>query len=93
MRNSRQVRVTALVFLAPTIIGLLAFRLIPIFWSFGLSFYDWKIFDKPEFAGLANYAHILSSPTAAKIFINTAYFSAIYVPGSVCLVPYPSFWH
>ena len=85
MRNNRQIRLTALLFLAPTIIGLLAFRLLPIGWSFALSFYDWKIFDTATFAGLDNYAHILSSPTAAKIFGNTAYFALIYVPGSISL--------
>lgn len=85
MRSSRKVRITALLFLAPTIIGLLVFRLIPIGWSFALSFYDWKIFDTPEFVGFGNYAHILSSPTALKVFLNSAYFSAIYVPGSIGL--------
>jgi multiple sugar transport system permease protein len=85
MRSSRKVRVTALLFLAPTIIGLLVFRLIPIGWSFALSFYDWKIFDTPQFVGLGNYAHIFGSPTAHKVFLNSAYFSAIYVPGSIAL--------
>ena len=85
MRSSRKVRITALLFLAPTIIGLLVFRLIPIGWSFVLSFYDWKIFDTEQFVGLANYAHIFTSPTALKVFANSAYFSAIYVPGSIAL--------
>lgn len=85
MRTSSKVRITALLFLAPTIIGLLVFRLIPIGWSFALSFYDWKIFDTAEFVGLKNYAHIFASPTAHKVFLNSAYFSAIYVPGSIGL--------
>jgi multiple sugar transport system permease protein len=85
MRSSRKVRITALLFLAPTIIGLLVFRLVPIGWSFALSFYDWKIFDTPAFVGFGNYAHIFSSPTAYKVFLNSAYFSAIYVPGSIGL--------
>ncbi len=85
MQASRKIRLTALLFLAPTIIGLVAFRLVPIGWSFALSFYDWKIFDTPQFVGLGNYTHIFSSPTAHKIFLNSAYFSAIYVPGSIGL--------
>ncbi len=85
MQASRKVRITALIFLAPTIIGLVMFRLVPIAWSFVLSFFDWKIFDTPLFVGFNNYAHIFSSPTAHKVFLNSAYFSAIYVPGSILL--------
>ena len=76
---------TALLFLAPTILGLLVFRLIPIGWSFVLSFYDWKIFDEAVFVGFGNYAHIFSSPTAHKVFYNTFWFAVMYVPGSIFL--------
>lgn len=85
MTRARKVRTTALLFLAPTILGLLVFRLIPIGWAFALSFYDWKIFDTAEFVGLGNYAHIFASPTAHKVFLNTAWFSLMYVPGSLAL--------
>ena len=85
MTRARKVRTTALLFLAPTILGLLVFRLIPIGWAFALSFYDWKIFDTAEFVGLGNYAHIFASPTANKVFLNTAWFSLMYVPGSLAL--------
>ena len=85
MTRARKVRMTALLFLAPTILGLLIFRLIPIGWSFGLSFYDWKIFDTAEFTGLGNYAHIFASPTAHKVFLNTFWFAVMYVPGSIAL--------
>jgi len=74
---------TALLFLTPTIIGLIVFRLVPIGWSFVLSFYDWKIFDAAVFVGLKNYVHILSSPIARDVLLNTFVFSAIYVPGCV----------
>lgn len=73
----------AVLFLTPSAIGLLTFRLGPIVWSFALSFYDWRIFDTPVWAGLDNYAHILSSPIAGQVFLNTFRFAALYVPGSV----------
>ncbi|MEO0991922.1 MAG: sugar ABC transporter permease, partial [Pseudomonadota bacterium] len=57
-----------LLFLLPTIVGLLVFRLIPIFWSFGVSFADWQIFDDPTWTGLSNYAGIFTSPTTLRIF-------------------------
>jgi len=74
-----------LLFVLPTIVGLLAFRLIPIFWSFALSFADWQIFDTPSFAGFDNYAAIFTSPTMRRVFGVTALFTLIYVPGVVAL--------
>ncbi len=74
-----------LAFLLPTIIGLTVFRLIPIVWSFGLSFTDWQIFDEATFVGLGNYWHIFTSPTSLTVFRNTALFSLMYVPGTVGL--------
>lgn len=72
-------------FLLPTTIGFLVFRGIPIMWTFGLSFAKWKVFDTASFAGLANYISVFTSDGAGKIFANTAYFTAIYVPGVVAL--------
>ena len=74
-----------LLFLFPTIVGLLVFRLVPIFWSFALSFAEWQIFDTPTFAGLSNYIDIFTSPTTLRIFVVQAGFTAMYVPGSVIL--------
>lgn len=82
---TRRIRITALLFLLPTILGLLLFRLVPIFWAFGLSFYDWRIFDQASFVGFANYAHIFQSPLALKVLGQTLLFSLMYVPGSLAL--------
>lgn len=75
----------ALAFLLPTIIGLLVFRLLPIVWSFALSFYDWQIFDSPVFVGVENYVGLFTSPTTLRTFQVTALFTLIYVPGAVGL--------
>lgn len=75
----------ALAFLLPTIIGLLVFRLLPIVWSFALSFYDWQIFDSPIFVGVENYVGLFTSPTTLRTFQVTALFTLIYVPGAVGL--------
>lgn len=85
MKAKRKIRLTALLFLAPTILGLVLFRLVPIVWAFGLSFYDWRIFDAPKFVGLANYAHILQSPAALQVLKQSGYFTLLYVPGSLAL--------
>lgn len=70
-------------FLLPTTIGFLVFRGIPIIWTFGLSFTKWQVFDTPTFVGLSNYVNVFTSAGSEKIFLNTAYFTAIYVPGVV----------
>ncbi len=75
----------ALAFLLPTIIGLLIFRLVPIVWSFGLSFTEWQIFDKPRFVGFDNYVNIFTSPTTLRVFATTAWFTIMYVPGVILL--------
>lgn len=75
----------ALIFLAPTIIGLLFFRLIPMVWALGLSFTHWKIFDTVQFAGIDNYVSILTSPFTTRVFWNTLMFALMYVPGAVLL--------
>lgn len=87
MRTLPQISPTllAVLFLAPSAIGLLVFRLGPIAWSFALSFHEWRVFDTPVWVGLANYAHILISPIAGQVFLNTLWFASLYVPGSVCI--------
>ncbi|MCZ7448284.1 carbohydrate ABC transporter permease [Rhizobium rhizogenes] len=83
--RARSIPWLALLFLSPTLVGLAVFRIVPIVWAFALSFTRWQIFDKPRWVGFDNYLHILTSPSAAKVFLNTAWFAAIYVPGSIVL--------
>jgi len=85
MTYKQKVRLTALLFLTPTILGLVLFRLVPIFWAFALSFYEWQIFDEATFVGFANYAHILQSPLALKILGQSVIYTLMYVPGSLAL--------
>ena len=53
-------------FLSPWIIGFLAFTLLPMLATLFFSFINLKItdtiFKKPDFAGLANYAHLFKDP-------------------------------
>ena len=70
-----------LLFLAPAILGLVVFRLIPIGWAFALSFTNWRVFNTLNWVGLDNYAHILSSPVSRQVLGNTLLFTALYVPG------------
>lgn len=85
MTNREKIAWTAFAFLVPTIAGLVVFRLIPILWAFGLSFYKWAIFDKATFVGFDNYIHIFNSKIALDIFANTGIFALIYVPSSMII--------
>jgi len=85
MHYRRKIAWVAFLFLVPTILGLVIFRLIPIFWAFALSFYKWKIFNTATFVGLQNYLHVFSSKITLDVFANTAIFTLIYVPGSMAL--------
>ena len=44
-----------IVFLAPSLLGVLLFIVYPIGTSFWLAFNDWNLLSPPKFAGLANF--------------------------------------
>ncbi|MCY1151869.1 MAG: sugar ABC transporter permease [Sphaerochaetaceae bacterium] len=70
-------------FLLPTIIGLLVFRLIPIVWAFVLSFTQWSLLGSPNFVGLSNFIEAFNTEAFLQTFSNTIEFSLIYVVGSI----------
>lgn len=60
-----------IVFILPAFIGILIFIIIPVIFSFGLSFVKWDLLNKPEFIGLKNYWNIFTEPMFWKILLNT----------------------
>ena len=62
---------TALIFIAPAVIGTFVFIIIPVIFSFSLSFCDWDLLNEINFVGLNNYKDILSDSLFIKILINT----------------------
>ena len=67
------------VFLIPTVLILMTFRVIPMVEALRLSFTDYDLFTPPEFNGLKNYVEIFTDP----VFHQSARASALYVVGSV----------
>lgn len=59
------------IFILPALAGIVVFILIPVFFSFGLSFMDWDLLNKAKFVGLKNYIDIFASPLFGKILLNT----------------------
>ena len=64
----------ALVFLLPSLIGILTFNFIPTITSFYLSFTKWNLLGSPQFIGLGNYSALFEDPLFYKVFIQTLYF-------------------
>ena len=76
---ARGSRAMAWLFLAPTIVGMGVFTLVPIVASVLLAFFRWDILSAPQFAGLANFTEIASDPTVRVAFGNTIAFVVVAV--------------
>jgi multiple sugar transport system permease protein len=71
---------TALPFIAPWIIGFLAFTVYPIFYSLYLSFTSYSGFGDAVPVGLKNYAYMARDPLFWKSLFNTFYYTGLAVP-------------
>ncbi len=76
-------RFTPWLFLLPTIIGLIVFRIVPIVWAFVLSFSQWSLLGSPKFIGITNYIEAFNTDTFIQTLFNTVEFSIYYVIGSI----------
>lgn len=59
----------------PALLGTLIFIAAPVLMSFGLSFCEWDLLSPVKFAGLKNYAELLTSPQFGLILKNTFIFA------------------
>lgn len=66
-------------FLIPTLVILLIFRIIPMIEAAYYSFTSYDLFSPPRFIGFKNYIDLLGDP----VFLQSARVSALYVVGSV----------
>lgn len=62
-------------FLIPATAGTFIFIVIPVFFSFFLSFCNWDLLSKISFVGLQNYRTLLTSPEFGIILKNTFTFA------------------
>ena len=63
--------ITALLFILPAVIGIFIFVIIPVVFSFSLSFTDWDLLNEIKFVGLNNYKSILTDNLFWKMLCNT----------------------
>ena len=71
---------TAMVFIAPWVVGLAAFTLYPIGMSFYYSLTEYKVLSAPVFVGIANYINLFKDKVFIKALGNTSYIVIMGVP-------------
>ena len=86
IKSSRnRLQVSAL--LLPGVAVFALFTIYPIVKLFQMSFLAWDFgaMTRQEFAGLQNYADVLSDPTFGTAFVNTLLYTLVTVPGQMIL--------
>jgi multiple sugar transport system permease protein len=78
-RRSFVERWLAMIFLAPTLLGMALFTFLPIIGSLVLAFFRWDIISAPQFVGFANFASLARDPTVRVSFLNTIVFVVVAV--------------
>lgn len=77
--RERGARWMAALFLAPTVVGIVVFTVVPIVGSVVLSLFHWNVIDPPEFAGVSNYGEVFGDRTVLVSFRNTLLFMVLAV--------------
>ncbi|GAA0304054.1 carbohydrate ABC transporter permease [Kineococcus aurantiacus] len=72
-------RLLVVLFLAPTVLGIALFTLVPIVASVLLAFFRWDIITPPQFVGVDNFVDIAADPTVRVAFLNTLLFVVVSV--------------
>jgi multiple sugar transport system permease protein len=72
-------------FLAPSMLGLLAFTAFPIVASLIIGFYNWPVIGGRTFTGLKNYETLLTSEEFRTAVLNTLVFVILYLPLNIVI--------
>lgn len=80
MRSSKRNILKPFLYLAPALILILIFQIIPIFYAFYLSFFNWDMITPKIFVGLKNYANLLLEPDFWKSVLITFYYVIVAIP-------------
>ncbi|MCD8377318.1 MAG: sugar ABC transporter permease [Candidatus Gastranaerophilales bacterium] len=63
--------IAAWIFILPALIGTFIFIIIPVIFSFALSFVKWDLLNEIQYAGLENFKYILGDKLFLKVLLNT----------------------
>ncbi|MGW0210587.1 carbohydrate ABC transporter permease, partial [Streptomyces sp. NPDC003233] len=83
--RERGTRLLAALFLAPTVVGIVVFTVVPIIGSVVLSLFHWNVIDSPSFAGTANYREVFTDSTVLVSFRNTLVFMVLAVAAQLLI--------
>ncbi|RYD17420.1 MAG: sugar ABC transporter permease [Verrucomicrobiaceae bacterium] len=72
--------------IAPTILLLCIFCLLPFLWAFWTSFFDYEVGGESRFVGMANYTEYLADPTFLPSFANMVLLTLFHI-GVVLVFP------
>jgi len=67
-------------FLAPSLIGLTIFLVLPILTSFTLAFQDWNLLSPPKWIGLANFEEMFADAAFWSALRYTLLYIVLYIP-------------
>jgi multiple sugar transport system permease protein len=74
-----------LLFLAPTLIGLVVLSAGPILATLGISLTKWDMLTPPQFVGIGNYAQLLDDDRFLTALRNTVFYTLVSVPVGLVL--------
>ena len=76
---------TPYLFIAPFFILFLVFQLIPVIWTFVISFADWNGLGSPKWVGLKQYKIMAQDYMFRDAFLNNIWYWIVAVIGVVCI--------
>lgn len=82
MIHSRQSRIAPYLFVAPNVLGFVAFIVVPAVYGFWLSLFRTSLFQPPKFAGLGNFTYLANDDIFWRALRNTV----VFVAGDVALI-------
>lgn len=85
MRTAQRSTLLTWIFLAPTMLGIAIFVLLPIVGSVVLAFFRWDIVTAPQFVGLQNFQEIATDTTVLVSFMNTGIFVVVAVAAQLAV--------
>lgn len=84
-RSPRRALAIALPFILPSLIGVLAFLLLPVLAVIAFSFLRWNLLTPPKFIGFQNFVDIFRYDHAAHALLITAYYVLLNIPAQTVL--------
>ncbi|WZL81565.1 sugar ABC transporter permease [Vallitaleaceae bacterium 9-2] len=85
MKNQQKQALYGYLYIAPSLILISIFSLIPILMTLYFSFTDYNIIQAPTFTGLKNYIRMLGDPFVVSSMKNTFIFTLFVVPTQTIL--------